>query len=147
MLYNIRNINNKQMIIVNNFKQTQNSILSFYNRNKKMFETKACIGENGTTINKIESDGKTPEGIFELGVFFGMYCKEDIKINRNIEYKQIDKNLYWVDDIYSKHYNQLVDIRSVRKDWRSAEHLMAYPREYEYAIEIKTNPENIKGKR
>lgn len=51
MLYNIRNINNKQMIIVKNFKHTQNAILSFYNRNKKMFETKAFIGKNGITSN------------------------------------------------------------------------------------------------
>ena len=147
MLNSIRNINNKQMIIVNKFNRTQNATLSFYNKNKKLFETKAFIGENGTTINKIERDGKTPEGTFEFGLFFGMHSKESLEIDENIEYIQINKHLYWVDDIYSKYYNQLIDITKVRKDWRSAEHLIEYLNEYEYAIEIKTNPENIKGKR
>ena len=144
---NIKHIGSKQMIIVNNFQKTKQTMLSFYNKNNKVFATKAFIGENGTTINKIEGDSKTPEGIFEFGVFFGMHAKKDIEINKNIDYIQINKNLYWVDDIYSKYYNQLVDITKVRKDWKSAEHLIAYPMEYEYAIEIKTNPKNIKGKR
>lgn len=144
---NINHIGSKQMIIVNNFQKTKQTMLSFYNKNNKVFATKAFIGENGTTINKIEGDRKTPEGRFELGLTFGMHCKEFTGLNQNIAYIQINKNLYWVDDIYSKYYNQLVDIRKVRKDWNSAEHLIVYPTEYEYAIEIKTNPKNIAGKR
>lgn len=144
---NIKHIGSKQMIIVNNFQKTRQTMLSFYNKNNKVFATQAFIGENGTTINKIEGDGKTPEGKFELGLFLGIHSKEDIEANKNIEYIQINKNLYWVDDSYSKCYNQLVDIRKVRKDWNSAEHLIVYPTEYEYAIEIKTNPKNIAGKR
>ena len=34
----------------------------------------------------------------------------------------------------------------MQKDWKSAEHLIEYPKQYEYAIELKTNPNNIKGK-
>lgn len=51
--------------------------------------------------------------------------------------------MYWVDDSKSKYYNQLVDISKVEKDWNSAEHLIDYPIQYEYLIEIKTNPNNI----
>ena len=31
-------------------------------------------------------------------------------------------------------------------DWKSAEHLIKYPKQYEYAIELKTNPNNIPRK-
>ena len=63
-----------------------------------------------------------------------------------IKYKQITKEMYWVDDPESKYYNQLVNILTTPKDWSSAEHLIQYPIEYEYLIEIKTNPNNIPGK-
>ena len=54
--------------------------------------------------------------------------------------------MHWVDDVNSKFYNQLVDITKVRKDWNSSEHLIEYPKQYEYAIEIKTNLRNIPNK-
>lgn len=141
------NLNSTQMIIVNKFQKTVNAILSFYNKNNKILETEAFIGENGITANKTEGDGKTPEGIFEFGLAFGMHCKKCIELNKNIEYIKINKNLYWVDDIHSKYYNQLVNITKVKKDWGSAEHLIEYQKEYEYAIEIKVNDKNIAGKR
>lgn len=144
---NIFNVNNKQIITVNNIQATNKATLTFYDNSKKIFETDAFIGKNGITANKVEGDGKTPEGIYELGLVFGTHDKKDIKLNQNIKYIKINKNLYWVDDIYSKYYNQLVDITKVSKDWRSAEHLIEYPQQYEYVIEIKTNSKNIPGKR
>ena len=64
----------------------------------------------------------------------------------SIVYIKISKNLYWIDDINSKYYNQLVDITKIKKDWNSAENLLENKQPYEYAIEIKTNPTNIPGK-
>ena len=58
---------------------------------------------------------------------------------------KITNDMYWVDDSKSEYYNQLVDISKVKKDLNSAEHLIDYPIQYEYLIEIKTNPKNIKG--
>jgi L,D-peptidoglycan transpeptidase YkuD (ErfK/YbiS/YcfS/YnhG family) len=53
--------------------------------------------------------------------------------------------MYWVDDIFSDDYNEL--IKTSIKPMFSAEHLIDYANDaYEYAIEIKTNPDNIKGK-
>ena len=34
----------------------------------------------------------------------------------------------------------------VEKDWNSAEHLVDYPVQYEYLVEIKSNPLNVSGK-
>ncbi len=117
-------------------------ILEFFDDNKKIFEIEAFLGRNGVTINKKEGDLKTPIGTFNLGIVFGMH---DIQKELKIPYIQINKDLYWVDDVNSRYYNQLVDIQKISKDWKSAEHLSDYPRQYEYAMEIKTNPENIPG--
>ena len=67
-------------------------------------------------------------------------------MNESIKYIKINPNLYWVDDVKSIYYNQLVDATKTEKDWNSAEHLIAYPTQYEYAVEIKSNPQNIPGK-
>ena len=108
--------------------------------NKEIFETEAFIGRNGFTKDKTEGDGKTPIGVYKTGILFGTH--EILKEN----YVKINENLYWVDDINSKYYNQLVDITKTQVDWKSAEHLIKYPKQYEYAIELKTNPNNIPGK-
>ena len=63
-------------------------------------------------------------------------------MKKKIKYIKITPNLYWIDDSDSAYYNQLVDITKVQKDWKHAEHLAEYPIQYEYAIEIKTNPQN-----
>ena len=109
---------------------------------KVILKTNAFIGKNGLTKDKKEGDKKTPIGTFNLGIAFGTHEK----INSKIDYIKINKNLYWVDDVNSKYYNKLVDILNVEKDFKSAEHLCEFPKEYEHGIEIKTNPKNIKGK-
>lgn len=117
-------------------------ILEFFDDNKKIVETEAFLGRNGVTNNKKEGDLKTPIGTFNLGIAFGTH---DIQKELKIPYIQINENLYWVDDVNSIYYNQLADVQKVSKDWKSAEHLSDYPRQYEYAIEIKSNPENVAG--
>ena len=93
------------------------------------------------TRDKKEGDLKTPIGEFELGIILSM--NKILKNKNGLNYIQIDENMYWVDDGSSIYYNQLVDISKVKKDWNSAEHLIDYKIEYEYLIEIKTNPNNI----
>lgn len=129
-----------QVIKVTDISESE-ATLDFFDNNVKLFTTKAFIGKNGITNDKREGDGKTPIGKYNLGVAFGMH--DEIEFSN---YIKITKNLHWVDDINSKFYNQLVDITKVRKDWNSSEHLIEYPKQYEYAIEIKTNPKNIPGK-
>ena len=114
-----------------------------YELNSRKVKLNAFIGVNGVTSLKIEGDGKTPLGKFYFGNILGMHNKNEINIDN---YTEINKNLYWVDDINSKFYNNLVDISKVKKDWNRAEHLIDYPKEYEYLIEIKANPNNILNK-
>lgn len=122
-------------------KEQSKAILKFPKYN---IETYAYIGKNGVTDAKKEGDGKTPLGEFELGIILGKHPNENNK--NGLKYMQITKDMYWVDDSKSKYYNQLVDISKVKKDWNSAEHLIDYPVQYEYLIEIKTNPNNIPEK-
>ena len=130
------------MIIINKiYVYTKEKLLEFP---KCKIKTQVYIGRNGATKNKIEGDGKTPIGEFELGYILGTHANTT---NLNgLRYVQITKNMYWIDDPKSKYYNQLVNILDVEKDWNSAEHLIDYPIQYEYLIEIKTNPNNIPGK-
>lgn len=119
------------------------AILMLYKEKQKILTTIAFVGKNGVTSNHIEGDGKTPLGTYELGIVFGTHFAKEIQIEN---YIQINNNLYWIDDINSQYYNKLIDIKDVKKDWISAEHLIDYSRQYEYAIEIKINPKNIKNK-
>ena len=121
------------IIVVNNINKNK-GILTFCKNGEKVLQTTAFIGKNGLTRIKVEGDGKTPIGRYELGICFGTHKKEEISIKN---YIQINENLYWIDDVKSKFYNQMVDITKVHKDWRSAEHLIEYPNQYEYALEIK----------
>lgn len=107
-----------------------------------ILQTDAFIGLKGTCEDKKEGDKRTPCGTFNLGIAFGTH----LNIDTNLKYIKLNKNLYWVDDTNSFYYNQLVDITKVQKDWVTAEHLIEYPVQYEYGIEIKTNPNNEKGK-
>lgn len=118
-------------------KRTQNTA----NLQYKNLKANAYLGELGTTSLKQEGDKKTPIGLFGLGICFGTHKKEEI--NKKLKYIELNSNLYWVDDISSKFYNQLVDITNIPKDWNSAEHLIDFKKQYEYAIEILANPENL----
>lgn len=132
------NNDNKIFVFVTEDNKT---ILKF---SKCNVETTAYIGRNGLTNEKIEGDGKTPIGEFELGVILGTHSEG---YNKNgLQYKEINEDMYWIDDSKSKYYNQLVNISKVKKDWSSGEHLIEYPIQYEYLIEIKTNPNNIPEK-
>lgn len=137
---------NTNQIIHVKVDENSKAILKFFKGDNKIFETPAFIGKNGYTNDKREGDGKTPLGKFRLGIAFGTHDNKKLQENETVEYIQINNNLYWVDDVESKYYNQLVDISKVNKDWNSSEHLVEYPKQYEYAIEIKTNPNNIPGK-
>ena len=105
------------------------------------------IGKNGVNKHTYEGSMTTPLGQFNLGIAFGIH-----NLNINYPYIKINKNLYWVDDENSKYYNKLVSLNEKinnlnypyiinlnKKDFSSAEHLIDYPRQYEYAIYIEYN--------
>ena len=105
------------------------------------------IGKNGISDYTYEGSMTTPLGLFNLGIAFGTH-----DLNIDYPYIKINKNMYWVDDTNSKYYNNLISlnenintfnypyiINTDKKQFLSAEHLIDYPKQYEYAIYIDYN--------
>lgn len=126
--------------------KTEENSLATLTFPKYNIETRAYIGKNGASEIMTEGNKMTPIGEFDFGLAMGTHTEDEMNKKMKIKYLQIKENMYWVDDINSKYYNQLVDITKCGKDWNSAEHLIEYPRNYEYLVEIKINPQNIPDK-
>jgi len=64
----------------------------------------AVIGRNGLAAigEKREGDGKTPSGIYKIGIAFG----NKPRIKTGLSYRQSFENDIWVDDAASAAYNQ-----------------------------------------
>jgi len=69
----------------------------------------AVIGRNGFAPwgEKREGDGRTPSGVFRLGLAFG----RPLALPTGLEYRQATGNDYWVDDPASPLYNRWVQGR------------------------------------
>lgn len=132
-----------QMIIV--AVSNEGATLCFYERKdsgewKLVLETEVIIGINGLGKTK-EGDGKTPIGVFRFMKAFGILENPGTKM----EYIQVDKSHYWVDDSSSKYYNQFISTDLVMSDWESAEHICEYGESYDYVLAISYNSERIPG--
>lgn len=106
-----------------------------------VLETEAIIGKNGLEKTK-EGDGKTPVGVFRFTKAFGILENPGAKM----EYTQVNKSHYWVDDSDSNYYNQFVSTEEVSLDWSSAEHILDYGKSYHYVLATSYNLERIPGK-
>jgi L,D-peptidoglycan transpeptidase YkuD (ErfK/YbiS/YcfS/YnhG family) len=95
------------------------------------------IGKKGFALplNKLESDGKSPTGIFKLGKLFS-YEKQN---KTRLENQQTTKEDKWIDDPNSADYNKFVRGFTTAK---SFENLLLKSNAYKYCIVIvyNTNP-------
>ena len=98
----------------------------------------AFIGQNGLGKEK-EGDRKTPVGVFDLPVAFGIMEDPGSKVS----YAKVHDKLYWCGD--KEHYNQLIDITQMPHDCQG-EHLIDCAPEYHYAMFIAYNQEGVYGK-
>lgn len=93
---------------------------------------------------KVEGDGKSPAGIFRLGIAFG-HAEAAPKKSR-WKWLQLKPNHYWVDDPQSPQYNRLVELPpgvDPTKRWRSFERLKA---SYRYGLVVRHNmPQAVAG--
>lgn len=103
---------------------------------------KASIGRNGFALaeNKIEGDGKTPTGLYDLGQLYS-YQND---VNTKLPFQQVDSLDKWIDDSNSNDYNKYVRGETTAK---SFEYLKLKTIDYKYCmvIEYNTNPV-VKGK-
>ena len=95
------------------------------------------IGEKGFAPigEKREGDGKTPSGIFRLGIAFGY----DASVESKMPYRQATDDDFWVDDVNSEDYNKWV---KGEPGAVSRENMKRDDGEYKYGvvIEYNTNP-------
>jgi L,D-peptidoglycan transpeptidase YkuD (ErfK/YbiS/YcfS/YnhG family) len=100
------------------------------------------IGEKGFAAidKKREGDGKSPSGIFPLGISFGY----DPSVATRMPYRQATEHDFWVDDVNSEDYNKWVKGKPNEASW---EKMKRDDDQYKYGvvIEYNTNP-IIKGK-
>jgi L,D-peptidoglycan transpeptidase YkuD (ErfK/YbiS/YcfS/YnhG family) len=92
---------------------------------------------------KIEGDGRSPAGVFELGPAFGYASAEDMK-ELKIPYIPITEMVECVDDIKSNHYNQIVlrnEIGAV--DWQSSEKMYFADIWYQQGVIVNQNTNPI----
>ena len=81
----------------------KNGLLNYKN---KIY--RCSLGKNGVTNNKIEGDGRTPLGSFNLGPLY--YRSDRIKkINTLLKTIPIEKDMYWSDYPESIYYNKLIN--------------------------------------
>ena len=114
--------------------------MTFFLKNKHTlqvdnFNFKCSIGKNGTSNNKIEGDGKTPIGTFQIE---HLYYRKDRLTEPETSLKKIDinENMGWCDDAhYPKKYNKLIKINNTIK----CEKLKRRDHKYNLLIPIKYN--------
>ena len=140
--YELSDIGGSQLIIV---KSTGNEAeICAYDLNEDLVWSKLAptasgfVGRNGVSRDKREGDKKSPAGLFPLPSAFGNQPDPGCKL----PYRQSTKNSYWVDDPNSRFYNQWVEDDGNR-DWKSAEHISAVGRAYNYAAVIGYNLDPI----
>lgn len=103
----------------------------------------ANIGLGGMGKTK-EGDGKSPSGIFSLGIAFGLASLPE---GAKYPYVSLTPEDYWVDDSQSADYNKWVHYHEGDpKDWQSAESLYREKICYRHAIVINYNASRDPGK-
>lgn len=92
---------------------------------------------NASDPVKMEGDGKSPAGVFDLGTAFG-YAPQPLQ-GLKLPYLSLTPSIECVDDIRSKYYNRVVDRSAVVPDWKSAEHMRNAGESYIWGVVIDHN--------
>lgn len=97
-------------------------------------ELTGSIGKNGfaSIDEKSEGDGKSPSGIFPLGIAFGY----DPSVKTRMEYRKATDDDFWVDDVNSEDYNQWVKGKPNATSW---EKMKREDDQYKYGVVIEYN--------
>ena len=143
ILNKFQNNETVEQIICINFVENSSAIFKMYVRDKENIEnwnlvlaTDAFIGKNG--LGKTgEGDWKTPIGEFNITQAFGI--KENP--GTNLKYINVTDRLYACDED-CKYYNQIIDTKKTKHNCKG-EHLIEYIPQYNYAMCIDFNSQNI----
>ncbi|MGZ8546647.1 MAG: L,D-transpeptidase family protein [Sulfuricurvum sp.] len=95
----------------------------------------------GNEILKMEGDGRSPAGIFEIRSTFG-YAPEG---NFKMPYFYADENLICVDDVNDSHYNKMA-LLDPKDPPKSYEVMRRADGVYQYGAIIDYNPNGVSGR-
>ncbi len=91
---------------------------------------------------KQEGDGCAPAGVFRITQAFG---SEPRPASIKLPYLHCTSHHWGIDDVRSKHYNQIVDDREVASDWTGPETMMPSVGCYKLGAVVAHNPHNEPG--
>jgi len=101
----------------------EKTMIEIYSSGEAVFNGKkyrCAIGKNGVAEDRVEGDGKTPLGCFEIRKV--LYRKDKIeKLQTVLLVEEISENDTWCDDVKDKNYNSLIKLpynASHEKLWR-----------------------------
>ncbi|MEJ7601290.1 MAG: hypothetical protein WKG01_25525 [Kofleriaceae bacterium] len=101
----------------------------------------APAGQGGPI--KREGDGKSPAGVFALRGSYG-YAKA-APAGTQLPYTPVSEPWKCVDDPASRHYDTILDRRTVEADWKSAEDMRRRDELYTWTIDVAHNPQHVPG--
>ncbi len=105
-----------------------------------VLQCQAYLGKNGID-KKLEGDRRTPTGDYGFIMAFG--AKDNP--GSLIPYTKLTNTMYWCGD--KEYYNQFVDTSTMNHSCSgNSEHLLSYIPQYNYALALDYNKENIYGK-
>ena len=90
---------------------------------------------------KREGDKKAPAGVFKIPFIFG---KKNLGFN--YPFYKMSRDYRCVDDIHSKYYNHIVNIKKTKQDYRSFENMKLKSGLYDYGLFVSHNPKSIRGR-
>ena len=146
---NKEKLNNVEQLVVainNNDSSNKAIVVALEKVNKKwrikLGPVQASIGRTGFALpgEKIEGDGKSPTGIFDLGQLYTY----EASVKTSLPYIQTNSEDKWIDDPNHENYNTHIRGNTTAK---SFEHLKLSSIDYKYCmvIEYNTHPV-VKGK-
>lgn len=135
------------IVVIGNAEDPAKGNLTWYCRGEDqqlepVLSVEAVSGMNGISSRKEEGDKKTPAGVYQFSMAFGL----EENPGSVLPYHRIRKGDFYVDDEKSRYYNQLVNENEVNRDWISAEDLMTQAPQYNYGLVLDYNKEGVPGK-
>ena len=144
---NIKAAQDAEQIVIVSGTKGSNANFYFYEKNSEgqwdeIISCPAYIGKKGWGKTR-EGDSKTPRGVFNFTMAFGINDDPGCKIG----YTKVDETHYWVGDSNSEKYNQFVSTREY-KDFnkKDSEHIIDYDLAYKYCLNISYNEDGTPGK-
>lgn len=93
---------------------------------------------------KREGDGCSPAGIFRIPFAFGIPPSTDASWIK-LPYTHLTQDIIGIDDPKSQYYNQVLNARTVERDWDSDERMNRHQKVYRWGAFIAHNPDAIPG--